>query len=341
MEEKKDVFIGQDIFKNFIEFQNSLLRFWENLFGAHIPPAAKGFNVENLFKGKHFQELYEKLEKVQETYRKLYKLWLPLGKKVLTVKDIKETPELYNQFLEVSLDACREIMDSLFGPLMPNYFRRYVEKLYEISVLVPGDVVSFSRPWFQMMINVMEMLPDIVRGDTESIRKINDFWWDAYSNTFDKLMRGVLMGMYREKVEKILKVLDGFIQYSLAFADFSTEIHKAAFTSVEKFSLKVVELGDADFFTFYKTWIETSEETFIELFKTDKFGHLLNSLNTYSMKFKKALDDFVEEAIKELPIPVRTEMDHLYKTIYDMRMKLKRLEKSVMSIKDKISKEGK
>jgi len=101
-----------------------------------------------------------------------------------------------------------------------------------------------------------------------------------------------------------------------------------------------VELEEPDFMTFYKTWIETSEETFIEVFKTDKFGNLLNSLNTYSMKFKKALDDFVEDVVKELPIPVRSEMDTLYKTLYDMRMKLKRLEKTVKALESKITEKG-
>ena len=341
-EERKEAFMGQDLMKNFIEFQNSILRFWEGIFGVHMPPAAKGVDVGDLFKGKQFKDLYEKLERAQETYKKLYKLWLPLGKKVLTAKDLKETPEIMNQFLETSLDAYREVLESLFGPLMPGYFKTYLEKIYEISVLVPADIVSFTRPWFQSFVSMTELLPDAARGDTDALRKINDLWWEAYSNTFGKLMRGALMGMFRERLEKILKVIDSFIQYVLAYADFSTELQKAAVASVERFSMRIVELEDPDFMTFYKTWIETSEETFIELFKTDKFGNLLNFLNTYSMKFKKALDDFIEDAVKELPIPVRSEMDTLYKTIYDMRMKIKRLEKTVKALESKISgKEGK
>ncbi len=329
------------MFKNIVEFQNNLLKFWEAVMGAHVPPAAKGIDVGEYLKGKQFRDFFQMLEKAQDTYKKLYRLWLPLGKKLYTARDLKEFPELYNQFLEISMSVYRELLDSLFGPLMPGYFKEYLGKIYEISFLVPANSTSLFAPWFQAMVTSMEIMPDVVRGDSKALEEINEVWWNAYSNTVGKLMRGSLLGMFRERMERVLKVFDGFIQYALSYTDFFAELERAAATSMERFSMKIVELEDPDFYTFYKTWLETSEETFIELFRSDKFGKLLNSLNTYSMKFKMALDNFLEDMLKELPIPVRSEMDRLYKTIYDMRLEIKRLAKAFKTLENKISsKEG-
>ncbi len=340
MEEKKKgaSFMGGDFLKNIMEFQNNLLRFWEAVFGVHVPPAAKGVNVEDYLKGEHFKNFFSMLEKTQEAFKKIYKMWLPLGKKMYSVKDLREIPELYNQILETSLSAYREVLDNVFGPLMPGYFKEYLSKIYEISFLTPANISSLSAPWFQAMITTMELLPDVVKGEGDAVEKANEAWWNAYSNTFGKLMRGTLLGMFRERMERVLRVFDGFLRYSLSYADFSAELYRAGVTSVERFSSRLVELEDPDFYTFYKTWMETSEETFIELFRSDKFGRLLGALNTYSMKFKMALDNFLEDIIKQFPIPVRTEMDRLYKTVYDMRLDIKRLNKALKALEAKVSK---
>jgi polyhydroxyalkanoate synthesis regulator phasin len=83
----------------------------------------------------------------------------------------------------------------------------------------------------------------------------------------------------------------------------------------------------------YRMWWETSEELYIELFRTEEFSKLQGQLVDKGMQFRRDFQAYVEEATKELPFPNRSEMDHLYKIVDKLKREVRTLKKELKELR--------
>jgi hypothetical protein len=81
-----------------------------------------------------------------------------------------------------------------------------------------------------------------------------------------------------------------------------------------------------EFGEFFDLWIDVSEQTYFALFQTEDFGRLQGELLDSSLNVRKHFFKLMEMHLYDLPIALRSEMDDLYKTIYDLKKKVRKLE---------------
>ena len=78
-------------------------------------------------------------------------------------------------------------------------------------------------------------------------------------------------------------------------------------------------------------WTRIMENVFISIFSSAEFSKTKADIIHHSLDIKKALDNQIEHHLKDSPFILRAEMDDLYKTIYDLNKKIKKIEQKLES----------
>lgn len=70
-----------------------------------------------------------------------------------------------------------------------------------------------------------------------------------------------------------------------------------------------------------------SEKTYFDLFQSEEFSKMQGELLETALNVRQHNFKLMELQLYDYPIALRSEMDDLYKTIYELKKKVKSLEK--------------
>ena len=77
----------------------------------------------------------------------------------------------------------------------------------------------------------------------------------------------------------------------------------------------------------YQEWLNISDKSFVHLFESDEYSKLMAEVGSLKMKLQKDIELQMEKNLKGIPVATRSEMDEMYKTIYELKKKIHQLEK--------------
>jgi polyhydroxyalkanoate synthesis regulator phasin len=78
----------------------------------------------------------------------------------------------------------------------------------------------------------------------------------------------------------------------------------------------------------YQEWLNISDKVYVSLFESEDYTKLMTEVNSLQMKLQKDIDLQMEKSLKGIPVATRSELDELYKTIYDLKRQVKDLERA-------------
>jgi len=76
----------------------------------------------------------------------------------------------------------------------------------------------------------------------------------------------------------------------------------------------------------YNEWVKVSEKFFAELLATDEFSKIKSETIGLGMDVKKQFEKQFENVFESYPVVFRSEIEELYKTIYDLKKTVKDLQ---------------
>jgi len=159
----------------------------------------------------------------------------------------------------------------------------------------------------------------------------------ALSELYEKEIKQILsipqLGLSRFYQENMNQAVDKFNMLSTSFTEFMSLISlpmektfKVLQDQIENMTRQGNLPNDAS--ELYRIWIKTLEGHYMTLFKsseyTESMGMTLNSLE----EFIAARNIVIQDALSSLPIPTNKDMDALYKELYQLKKKIKNLEKT-------------
>ena len=77
----------------------------------------------------------------------------------------------------------------------------------------------------------------------------------------------------------------------------------------------------------YQEWLNISDKVFVSLFEGEEYSKLMAEVSSLQMKLRKDVEGQVEKMMVGIPVATRSEMDEMYKTIYDLKKQVRQLEK--------------
>jgi polyhydroxyalkanoate synthesis regulator phasin len=72
---------------------------------------------------------------------------------------------------------------------------------------------------------------------------------------------------------------------------------------------------------------------YVELFETDEYSKLMAEVSSLQLRIKKAIEVQSEKMFVNIPVATRSEMDEVYKTIYDLKKQVRQLQ-SMLDIEE-------
>jgi class III poly(R)-hydroxyalkanoic acid synthase PhaE subunit len=202
-----------------------------------------------------------------------------------------------------------------------------------------GLATHLFAPWMDLTRRLQDRQMKGELMSPQAAGQVYEEWRTAWEDSFGRILRAPVMGYYRESVEKLSHAINSYTEFNIVLAEFYASIEGAAMQALETMQQKLADLEvekgpDAlSFRDIYSLWWQTNEQVYEELVRTDEFGRLLGKLVDRGMQFRADFQTYIEEVTKELPFPNRSEMNHLYKAVYQMKHEIRRMSKELAELK--------
>ncbi len=158
-------------------------------------------------------------------------------------------------------------------------------------------------------------------------------WTELYENEFQKFFQIPQLGLTREYQERINHMMDKFHLFQANQAEFLRLLGLPFQRSFGVMQEKIAVMTEADELPdnaneYYQMWIKILEGHFMTLFQTPEYvGAMTKTINSLT-HFTAAKNAVIEDMIKGLPIARQSEMDDLAEDVYELKRRIRKLEKS-------------
>lgn len=287
-------------------------------------------------------EAFMRMFQTADVYSQLYAMWLEMFEayRKAAGEGGEYDFEAVSKVLEKWSEQYREIVQKVFAPALPSQLQ-WIAELYdgEIPLLASGLLMRLWAPWYEYGRRMADQGMKMEKLSPEAAVGVYEGWRKAYEESFGRLLRAPAMGYYREAAEKLRYTVDSLAEFNIMLSEFYAQLQAAGTRSFQKLQEKLAAMqveGKAQPMSFrdlYRMWWETSEELYIELFRTEEFSKLQGQLVDKGMQFRRDFQAYVEEATKELPFPNRSEMDHLYKIVDKLKREVRTLKKELKELR--------
>ncbi len=265
-----------------------------------------------------------------QSFMKFYEMWSPIQK---AMQNNTFNPDMISQMIKP--EAYKEFMDSFFS-FVPSEMKTaataQMDKFKE-------SMNSFSSQGMDMYKNMgsqwQQFIPQGHNMFSEAMNNYNKMYAQMQNSVapFAKLMTPTSDSQNAEAVANIFDMMNKYqiLDSQMKFMTYTTGVKamdKMGITMAEKLKSGAKYNNMQDLF---KEWLNTSDAMFVQLFETDEFSKVQAESSSLALRIKHATDLQMEKMFVNMPLVPRSEMDELYKTVYELKKRIRTMEKELSS----------
>ncbi len=158
-------------------------------------------------------------------------------------------------------------------------------------------------------------------------------WTDIYRKEFQQFFQIPQIGLLRTYQEKSNKAVDKYNLFQSTLSEFLNMLGLPFSRAMQVMQEKLSEMAEngeltEDTKVYYNMWVKVLEGHYMTLFQTPEYVETLtrtvNALSDYSAARNAALEDM----LSALPVAKKTEMDDMARELFELKKRLRRLEKA-------------
>jgi polyhydroxyalkanoate synthase subunit PhaE len=302
----------------------------DNPFAAWTKAAFQAFPIgadANLAK-----DTFSKSINGNEAMQKLFEMWQPLLNAIRDktidpssysdLTDPEKQKQLFYKLFNFDLDAISQLekQTSHFA----DVYQQFGQSFSDASSVNPMNFMhgDFAKNGMQ---------PDALLQQMKSI-------FSQFEESSGKMLSIPALGKDREKMEQMsacAKAMSNFSSKNIEYHQMMLRTGDVAMKSVVKSLADKVKAGEKfeKFDDFFSLWIDINEKEFNTLFFTQEFSDKRNAMSKAGFAARKLYNEIVENQLGDLPIARRSEMDEVYKLVYDLRKQVKSMQKQIQELK--------
>lgn len=273
------------------------------------------------------KDVYGNMMNAASSFGKFSEIWAPFFK---SIQDKSFNADAFKKTFNAG--AYKEMMDKFFG-FMPENSRQYMQQATEWMTNGTKGFTDFGKNGFAQ--------------GREFMNNMNPF---AGQNVFENMMNGYqqMQSTFQNAVAPIAKMVtpNQFTKSAAEWSDIADRMaifniknselqymmyqqgNKVMDKLVENITNKIENGTEVSSMTaLYQEWLNISDKVYVELFESDDYSKLMAEVSALQMKLRKEMDLQAEKMLGGLPVATRSEMDELYKVIYDLKKEVRQLEK--------------
>lgn len=276
-----------------------------------------------------------------EVFMKMFELMMPLMK---TLQDKTYTPDMFKQMFNAPV--YKDMMDKMFN-MQPDFMKNMMSGMNAEMKNNMGKMMDMNKNMFDNMKSSMtsqfsNMMPNDMFA--QGLNQYNN-WYNQMNTAMAPLTKLLPSNSTTQAMDTMKEMSNMMAVYNMKNNQLQHMMYTTGLKAMEQFSETLytkMRNGEEmnSFMPVYNEWLSLHDKNFIALFETEEYSKLMSEVSSLQLNLKKQVDLQMEKAMSNLPIINRTEMDELYKTIYELRKRINTLEKQ-MDSGDMVSEEPK
>ena len=297
----------------------------DNPFTNWTKSAFQAFSVgddANLAKDTFGKTLYS-----NDAMQKLYEMWQPI---LSAMRDKSMDPAGFRDLTDP--DKIKQLISKMF-----NFDLDAMSQLQKQSAQYSSFFEHFGNPWIDA---AKSQSSNFTQSDLqpETLMRQAQAMVSMFNNATGKLFSVPAVGKDREKMElfsECAKAMSAFATNNIDYQQLMQSTGQEAMQDVVKTIADKIKSGEKieKFDEFFALWIDANEKAFNKMFQTKAFSQKRNAMTEAGFSARKFYNQIIENQLVDLPIARRSEMDEVYKIIYELRKQVKSLEAQLLELK--------
>ncbi|MGZ3883993.1 MAG: poly(R)-hydroxyalkanoic acid synthase subunit PhaE [Bacteroidia bacterium] len=296
---------------------------WTNTLNTAYDTYSKNFSTP------FNQDVFKNLFDSNTVYLKAQEAFQPMLKAIQANDFSAETwKNIYN------VDKYKALNEQLFGSFfnggtIKDVYEKATKQVQNFFVNQNG----LSKEYYEQLKNMGTEFPQLFSGNFAKIKDLYSNVNNVFAKTFEPVLKLVSPGKEKENTEAALALMDKIAEYVIKQNELQVALSASTQKSVEaiakQYAEKYKNAKPGEFPAFnevYNDWVKTNEQFLAELFATEEFSKIKAETLSLSMDVKKQFEKQFENVFENYPVVFRSEIEELYKTIYDLKKTVKDLQ---------------
>lgn len=303
--------------ENFTNIQNQYTEALQNSFSE----------LQKSMQNTNTGDAYKNMIDVAAGFSKFNEMWAPFMKsiqeKTFNAEDFKKA---------FNFGSNKELMDNFFN-MMPEGTNQYMDQAKEMYTNNMKNFMEMTKGQFQGNKEMFAgMNPFAGQNVFENMMSAYQNMQNQFQNAVSPIAKMVTPNQYTKSAQEWSEIADRLAVYNIKNSEMQYMMYqrgnKVMENLVENITNKMengVEIKNIT--ELYQEFLSISDKVYVELFESDEYSKLMAETSAMQLKLKKEMELQTEKMLSGLPITTRSEMDEMYKVIYDLKKQVHQLQK--------------
>ncbi len=300
---------------------------WTSVFNQYYNMLNNGFSdLQKNMQNGTAQDAYRNMVNVTEGFTRFAEMWMPFWK---SIQEKTFNSDLYKQYMNPAV--YKELMDKFFG-FMPESSRQYMQNMTDMMQKGMGQMNQAGMNNYQQMRGMMNgMMPssaDMFGG------MMNNYttWYNTVQNAVAPITKMMTPNQHTKTMLEWNDISNRLMVYNIKNAEMQYMIYNQGVKVMDSLAENIaakIQKGEEvnNMMAMYQEWLNISDKVFVSLFESEEYSKIMAEVSSMQMKLKKDVEAQMEKFLVGVPVATRSEMDEMYKTIYDLKKQVRQLEK--------------
>jgi polyhydroxyalkanoate synthase subunit PhaE len=300
---------------------------WTGIFNQYYEMMNNSFaDMQKNMQNGTAQDAYRNMVNVSEGFTRFAEMWTPMWK---SIQEKTFNMDMYKQWANPSM--YKDMMDKYFG-FMPESSREYFQNMSNMMQNGMGQMNQNTIGSYQQMRGMMgNMIPNSSEMFGNMLNGYNT-WQNMLSNATAPMIKMMTPNQHTKTMLEWNNISNRMMVYNIKNAELQYMIYNQGSKVMDQLAENIAAKMQnneqpADMLAMYQEWLNISDSVFVSLFESEDYSKLMAEVSALQLNLKKDVEGQVEKMMVGIPVATRSEMDEMYKTIYELKKQVRQLEK--------------
>lgn len=312
---------GLDAFKNFNNQYATFFNQYQEMMRTSFAQLSETIQNPNA------KDVFANMMNVTKGFTKFCELWAPFW------KSIQEKTFNAEQFKKAfDMESYKELMNNFFG-FNTEDGKQYFQQMTDLYQQGMKQMAGQGRDAYQQWTAAMSsMNPFAGQEPFATVLNAYQSMQQALANGIAPIAKIATPNTFTKNAQEWAQIFDQTAIYNIKNAELQYMIYqhgqKVLDALVDNITKKMEEGVEINNITaLYQEWLNTSDQVYVSLFESDEYSKLMAEVSALQLKLRKSYQTQIEKSLEGFPVATKSELDELYKIIYDLKKEVRQLEK--------------
>ncbi len=167
----------------------------------------------------------------------------------------------------------------------------------------------------------------------QTFQHMNRTVHEMYGEEFRKLLNIPQLGLTRFYQQRANLAVEKFSNFQSAINDFLVVLLKPTGKVFQEMQDEVRKLSGQgedilqDTKKYYQLWMKKMEDQYLKLLRSQEYTESLGKTMAALKDYRVAREQWMVDLLQDVPVPTNKDMDELYRELYELKKKMRKLEK--------------